>query len=104
MGAKILEPIEEYSQILPIVLQHHENFDGSGYPDGLAGHDIVYEARILAVADVFDALSSDRPYRSGWPFEQVLQFIEDNSSTKFDPEIADAFIHTVTSKKSSLPK
>ena len=98
LGEQILEPIKEYSHALPIVLQHHENYDGSGYPDGVAGKDIAYLARILAVADVFDAMTSDRPYRAGWPYEQVIRFISDKSGSKFDPDIAQVFIQTVENK------
>ena len=91
MGAEILEPIKVYQEVIPIVLQHHERYDGKGYPDGAAGADIVPEARIMAVADVFDALISDRPYRSGWDFEKVVAFIRENSGSHFDPEVVRAF-------------
>ncbi len=91
MGARILEPIRVYREVVPVVLQHHERFDGKGYPHGLAGDDIVYEARIMAVADVYDALISDRPYRGGWHRKDVHAFILDNSGAHFDPEVVEAF-------------
>ena len=91
MGARILEPIKVYHAVIPIVLQHHERYDGKGYPEGAAGTDIVPEARIMALADVFDALISDRPYRSGWQFEKVVDFIRENSGSHFDPGVVKAF-------------
>ena len=75
IGARILEPIEEYAAIIPIVLQHHERFDGKGYPNGLSGNAIHLGARILAVADAFDVMKSDRPYRDGMPLERVMEII-----------------------------
>jgi putative nucleotidyltransferase with HDIG domain len=86
-GARILEPVTAYREIIPLVLQHHERFDGGGYPDGLAGKSIVAGARILSVADVYDALASDRPYREGWPKEKVMQIIQEGAGTQFDPEV-----------------
>ena len=67
LGARILEPLPHCADILPMVLQHHERFDGGGYPAGLAGTGIALDARVLAVADVYDAITSDRPYRRGLP-------------------------------------
>jgi putative nucleotidyltransferase with HDIG domain len=89
-GLHILEPIEVFSDLLPIVEQHHEKFDGSGYPEGLAGEAIAFGARILAVADVFDALSSDRPYRLAMKPETVLRIIKEGSGSHFDPRVVAA--------------
>jgi putative two-component system response regulator len=75
-----------------IALCHHEKWDGSGYPSGLAADAIPIPARIVAVADVFDALTSPRPYKKAWPLEEAVQFIKDNSSSHFDPEIVEQFI------------
>jgi putative nucleotidyltransferase with HDIG domain len=86
-GLHILEPIEVFADLLPIVEQHHERFDGSGYPEGLAGEAITFGARILAVADVFDALSSDRPYRHAMKPDKVFQMIKDGSGSHFDPRV-----------------
>ena len=97
-GARILEPIEAYSAIIPIVSQHHERFDGKGYPAGLSGDSIHLGARILAVADVFDALNSDRPYREGMPLEQVLGIIQQESGRQFDPVVVEALMNTIYSK------
>jgi len=98
MGARILEPIDEHSAIIPIVSQHHERFDGKGYPAGLSGTSIHLGARILAVADVFDALNSDRPYRDGMPLEQVLGIIQQESGRQFDPVVVEALMNTTYSE------
>jgi putative nucleotidyltransferase with HDIG domain len=92
LGGKILEPIQVYKNILPLVVQHHERFDGKGYPDGLAGEEIDIGARILCVADVYDALISQRPYREGWVKENVLSFMRDNRGTMFDPSVVDVLL------------
>jgi HD-GYP domain-containing protein (c-di-GMP phosphodiesterase class II) len=95
MGERILEPIKAYDEIIPMVVEHHERFDGKGYPDGLNGSSISLGARILAVADVFDALKSDRPYRDGMPFEQVIGIIKQEAGQQFDPDIVNAFLTVV---------
>ncbi|MGD8229576.1 MAG: HD domain-containing phosphohydrolase, partial [Desulfobacteraceae bacterium] len=79
MGARILEPIAAYANAIPIVLQHHEHYNGKGYPDGLSGEEISLGARILAVADVYDALVSDRPYRTGMDRERVIGIIKEEA-------------------------
>ena len=81
-----------------MVLQHHERFDGKGYPDGLSGEEIELGARILAVADVFDALKSDRPYREGWPLERVNELILNEGGRQFDPQVVEAFLAIMTSR------
>jgi len=78
-----------------IVLHHHENWDGSGYPFGLKGEDIPLEARIVAVADVFDALTSVRPYKPAWSIEDALNYIRCNRGAKFDPDCVDAFLKEI---------
>jgi two-component system response regulator RpfG len=70
-----------------IALSHHEKFDGSGYPYGLKGHDIPLSARIVAVADVFDALTSVRPYKEAWTIDKALEYISNESGKHFDPEL-----------------
>jgi HD-GYP domain-containing protein (c-di-GMP phosphodiesterase class II)/HAMP domain-containing protein len=90
-GALILEPIPAFREAVPLVAQHHERFDGSGYPLGLAGPDISLGARILAVADVYDALISDRPYRASWRLPDVIAFINAKAGLDFDPEVVRAF-------------
>ncbi|OYV96977.1 MAG: hypothetical protein B7Z62_07215 [Deltaproteobacteria bacterium 37-65-8] len=98
-GAEILDPIPNLQNIIPIVSQHHERFDGKGYPNGLSGESISLHARILAVADVVDALVSDRPYRPGWSREKVLAYTLENSGTQFDPKVVEAF-HRIEAWKS----
>jgi len=74
-----------------IAVSHHEKFDGSGYPKGLVGEAIPLSGRIIAVADVFDALTSKRPYKEAWSFEQAISYIKENSGTSFDPRCVNAF-------------
>jgi putative nucleotidyltransferase with HDIG domain len=92
IGARILEPIAAYANILPIVLQHHERYDGGGYLDGLAGDAINLGARIIVLADMYDALKSDRPYRHAFPHEQAVELIKVGSGSLFDPKVVDAFL------------
>ncbi len=93
-GVKILGHIQSprFDEILPGVRNHHERWDGSGYPDGLAGDDIPFLGRLLAVADVLDALSSHRSYRVGLGFDKTVEIIEKGSGNHFDPEIAAAAV------------
>jgi putative nucleotidyltransferase with HDIG domain len=95
IGAKILEPITVYQDIIPLVGQHHEKFDGSGYPYGLKNDQIHITARILAVVDVWDALVSDRPYREGWIHDRAIKLLRDNSGTHFDPEVVNTFFTVI---------
>lgn len=90
-GARILAPIDAYAPIIPIVLYHHERFDGSGYPHALAGNCIPSLARLVAIVDVYDALVSDRPYRGGWPPAQAIAHILAGAGTHFDPAMAHVF-------------
>ena len=99
IGARILEPIASYADIIPIVLQHHERFDGKGYPGGISGNEIDIGARILAVADVYDALISDRPYRKGWAVKNVIDYIRRESGSQFDPDVAEIFWAMMRQKK-----
>jgi putative nucleotidyltransferase with HDIG domain len=92
IGAKILEPINAYADIIPIVSQHHERFDGKGYPLGLSGKEIDINARILSVADVYDALIASRPYRQGWIKEKVTELIKNESGGQFDPDVVEALL------------
>ena len=97
IGARILEPLKALADVLPIVLYHHERIDGLGYPEGLSGSDIPLLARILCVADTFDALQSDRPYRPGRNAEESLEVIVACSGTQFDPEAVEAFVEVMSS-------
>ncbi len=91
VGAEIVRDIEFLAEPMHVVRHHHERWDGSGYPDGLAGEDIPLSARVFAVADVLDALTSDRPYRSGSPLQVAREMIVAESGTHFDPRVIEAF-------------
>jgi putative nucleotidyltransferase with HDIG domain len=91
-AANWLAPISYLQPAIDIPRSHHERWDGSGYPEGLKGTDIPLAARIFAVVDVFDALSSDRPYRPAWPQEEILSHIRNESGKHFDPEVVEAFV------------
>lgn len=75
-----------------IALNHHEKWDGSGYPRGIGGAEIPVEARIIAIADVFDALTSERPYKKAWPVEEAVQLLREQSGRHFDPELVELFL------------
>jgi HD-GYP domain-containing protein (c-di-GMP phosphodiesterase class II) len=77
---------------LDIPFCHHERWDGTGYPRGLKGEQIPLVARIFAVIDVFDALSSDRPYRKAWPYEKIIEYMREESGTHFDPKAVELFL------------
>ncbi|MCP4022715.1 MAG: response regulator [Desulfobacteraceae bacterium] len=90
IGYDILQDIKSPWPFAEIAYQHHERMDGSGYPQGLSGNEILPESRILAVADVIEAMSSHRPYRPALGIDAALEWIEKNKGTHFDPEAADA--------------
>jgi putative nucleotidyltransferase with HDIG domain len=102
-GAEIIASIPSLRKVLPIVSQHHERFDGKGYPDGLSGESISLLARIFAVADVVDALASDRPYRPGWPREKVLAHARENAGLHFDPVVVEAFLRIEARRSGIAP-
>jgi len=92
IGADILSPIEFPFPVVPIVRHHHENWDGSGYPDGLRGEQIPIGARILSVVDCFDALTSDRPYRRAFATDKALSVIRERRGVMYDPAVVDALL------------
>jgi putative nucleotidyltransferase with HDIG domain len=92
IGAHILSTASIFKDIIPIVKHHHERYDGNGYPSRLKGEDIPYLARIAAIADAFDAMTSKRVYRDSLSLDIVISEIEKNKGTQFDPQIADAFL------------
>jgi len=94
VGVKILIPIIEDKGILDIVRHHHERYDGKGYPDGLLGNEIPLEARILAVADTYDALTSARPYRAVMSAERACAEIKRCSGSQFSPEVVEVFLNS----------
>ncbi len=91
LGCNILAGLKQLEDVLPVVLHHHEQWDGNGYPHGLAGEAIPRMARITAVADSYDAMSSDRPYRKGMPADRVDQIFREGSGVQWDPEVVAAF-------------
>ena len=91
-GARILSAISMFRDIVPIVRAHHERIDGRGYPDGLCGGAIPLEARIIAVADSYDAMTSNRSYRGALTVEAALQQLREGCSTQFDPDVVKAFL------------
>ena len=92
MGARLLEQVPFLCASVGCALRHHERFDGLGYPDGMLGPDIPIEARVVAVADTFDAMTSDRPYRQGLPTDVALAEIERCAGTQFDPAVVAAYL------------
>lgn len=95
IGATIVRPVEAFSApggVADIILHHHERFDGSGYPNGLAGENIPLGARIIAVADSLSAMTQDRPYRKGRSFENAVSEITHCSGTLYDPAVVEAFL------------
>jgi len=99
VGYDILKKIEFPWPIAEIVLQHHERIDGSGYPQGLSGEEILLEARILGVADVVEAMSSHRPYRPSLGLDWAFQEISENRGALYDPEVVDACLRLFREKR-----
>jgi HD-GYP domain-containing protein (c-di-GMP phosphodiesterase class II) len=93
-GARLVLPLPKFHEALPYVLFHHERWDGDGYPAGLSGRGIPIEARILAIADAFDAMISPRPYRRSLTHEHALAEVEHGAGTQFDPVAAALFVET----------
>src|SRR5207244_12872201 len=91
-GAEIVSTVPDLRPIIPIVRSHHERWDGKGYPDNLAGEAISPLARVVALADAFDAMTSDRPYRKGMPAAGAFGEIEKGMGRQFDPAFAAAFL------------
>ena len=100
---EMLLPIEFLRPALNIPYCHHEKWDGSGYPRGLAGEDIPLAARLFALVDVWDALSSDRPYRRAWEPDRVLDHLQSLAGTHFDPQVVDAFLHLMEPVERNFP-
>lgn len=94
-GAQILRSIDMLKEATDAVYHHHERYDGYGYPDGLKGEEIPYLARILAISDAFDAMTSERPYKPKKSIHEAIIELQDNAGTQFDPEIVDVFIHVL---------
>jgi len=97
-GYQILRAADRYSNLAEYALSHHERFDGKGYPNGLKGYDIPLFARIISVADSYEAMTSSRPYRNAQSHEQAIEELQKHASTQFDSEIVDIFINKVSNK------
>ncbi|MDY6929805.1 MAG: response regulator [Pseudomonadota bacterium] len=99
IGARLLEGNNSdlFVMAREIAISHHEKWDGSGYPHGLAGKSIPVSGRIAALSDVFDALTSERPYKKAWPLAEAVQLIRDNRGKHFDPELAELFLDDIDS-------
>jgi len=98
IGVDIIRPIQFLHSIIPLMLYHHERWDGKGYPYGLKGEEIPVGARIVSVADVYQALTSDRPYRKAYNKFNAVKIIQENSGTQFDPNIATVFLNMLKKK------
>jgi len=93
IGVKIVEGIDFFKDKIPMIRSHHEHFDGGGYPDGLMGETIPLEARIIAVSDAFDAMTSLRPHRKAMPVEDVILEMEKGKGKQFDPQVLEIFLN-----------
>jgi putative nucleotidyltransferase with HDIG domain len=103
-GVELLKEVEFPGDVLPMIRGHHERYDGHGYPDRLAGEDIPLAARILCVADVFDALTSDRPYRKAFATADALRMMQADTGRAFDPDVLAAFMRIVDKLPGGAPK
>jgi len=92
---QMLKDFDYWSPAAVIPYCHHEKWDGTGYPRGLKGEQIPLAARIFAVTDVMDALTSPRPYRPAWTFEEAREYIRDHAGTHFDPQVVEAFLRMI---------
>ena len=93
IGAEIIgdDPSELLQLAKTVALTHHEKWDGTGYPNGLAGEHIPSVGRIVAIADVFDALTSERPYKKAWPVHEAIEFMNSQAGLHFDPHLMQLF-------------
>lgn len=101
-GVEIIKPVESLDEIAPLILHHHERYDGKGYPDNLKGEDIPYLARVLTVVDCFDAMTSNRPYSKRKTHDEAIEELKSCSGTQFDPMIAEAFIEVIEENNAKI--
>jgi diguanylate cyclase (GGDEF)-like protein len=101
-GVEILKPVESLKAVAPMIMHHHERYDGKGYPGNLRGKQIPYLARVLTVADSFDAMTSNRPYNKRKTYEEAIEELKKCSGTQFDPDIAKAFIEIIAENNKEL--
>jgi len=98
-GAQIIQPIEMLADVLPLVLAHHERFNGEGYLEGSKGKEIPLGARIISVADAFEAMTSERPHRSAFSIDKAIKELKEKAGTQFDPDIVEAFLKVLRKQK-----
>ena len=98
-GVEIIKPVESLSEIIPLILYHHEKYDGTGYPDNLKGNNIPYLVRMLTVADCFDAMTSSRPYNKRKTYKEAIDELKRCCGTQFDTDIVNAFIEVIMESK-----
>lgn len=101
-GVEIVQGVESLSNVIPLILHHHEKYNGTGYPDRLSGENIPYLARALTVVDSFDAMTSDRPYNKSKTYEEAINELKKCSGTQFDPEIVKVFISVIEENKDNF--
>jgi diguanylate cyclase (GGDEF)-like protein/PAS domain S-box-containing protein len=104
IAADILRPIQSLQGLIPLVFYHHERWDGKGYPSGIKGEEIPIGSRIIAVADVYQALTSDRPYRKAFKQDKAIKIIKEGAGSQFDPQIVDIFLKILQKKSKSSRK
>lgn len=104
IAIRMLEQVKGLEDSLPMIKHHHERFDGKGYPDGLSGHDIPLGARVIAVAETFDILISNVPWREALSVERAVQEVKDSSGTQFDPMVVEAFLTALDTNAIVLPE
>jgi putative two-component system response regulator len=104
IGARIVEPMRFAKEVAPIIGGHHEFWDGSGYPNGLAGEDIPIGARIITIVDAYDAMTTDRPYRAALSTEETIRRLRAGRGTQFDPELLDVFLSLLTQNRLVPPE
>ncbi len=102
IGAKIIGRLSLLNEVAPVILYHHERYDGSGYPEGLTGEAIPLGARIIAVSDAFDAMTSDRPKKENMSISKALNHLQLEAGTKFDPEVVKAFVQAIEANIDSV--
>jgi HD-GYP domain-containing protein (c-di-GMP phosphodiesterase class II) len=94
-GAELLKRHRDFARGVALVRHHHESWDGTGYPDGLKGAEIPFGARVIAVADSYDAMTSDRPYRKGMPIARAAGILREGRGRQWDAAVVDAFLRTI---------
>ena len=98
-GVEIIKPVDSLKEVAPLIMHHHERYNGGGYPDNLKGEAIPYLARVLTVADSFDAMTSNRPYNKRRTYNEAVEELRKCSGTQFDPQIIQAFIEVIQDSK-----